>query len=290
MSGKTLVLGSTGMLGSSVYSELEKSELEPISASRTSGVKFDATALNVDELFRAAGLGEGDFVVNCVGLTKSRINELSPSDRALAVRLNIDFPHALASSAESAGVRVIQVATDCVFSGQRGAYTESDDHDPLDVYGKTKSLGEIPSDAVMHLRCSLIGPEVGRSSLFFEWVRQQPKEALITGFTNHNWNGLSSDAFGRIVAGIVKSGAFRPGVQHLVPADTLTKDQLVRGVLDELSRIDVQVESGLASEVVDRTLATENSEFNAQLFGLAGYEQLPNIRQMIHETCSQLAN
>jgi dTDP-4-dehydrorhamnose reductase len=76
----------------------------------------------------------------------------------------------------------------------------------------------------------------------------------------------------------------------LVPADTLTKDQLVRGVLDELSRIDVQVESGLASEMVDRTLETENSEFNAELFRLAGYEELPTIRQMIHETCSQLAN
>ena len=290
MSGKALVLGSTGMLGSAVYSELEKAGLNPISASRTSGVKFDATILMVDELFSSAGLSEGDFVVNCVGLTKSRINELSSGDRALAVRLNVDFPDALASSAERAGVRVIQVATDCVFSGQRGAYSEADKHDPLDVYGKTKSLGEVPSEAVMHLRCSLIGPEVGRSSLFFEWVRQQPKGARITGFTNHNWNGLSSDAFGRIVSGIVKSDAFRPGVQHLVPADTLTKDQLVRGVLDELSRIDVQVQSGLASELVDRTLATENSEFNAQLFGLAGYEQLPTIRQMIHETCSQLAN
>lgn len=290
MSAKTLVLGSTGMLGSAVYSELEKAGLNPISASRTSGVKFDATTLMVDELFSSAGLSEGDFVVNCVGLTKSRINELSSGDRALAVRLNIDFPDALASSAERAGVLVIQVATDCVFSGQRGAYTESDKHDPLDVYGKTKSLGEVPSDAVMHLRCSLIGPELGRSSLFFEWVRQQPKDANITGFSNHNWNGLSSDAFGRIVSGIVKSDAFRPGVQHLVPADTLTKDQLVRGVLDELSRFDVRVESGLAREMIDRTLATENSDLNAELFRLAGYEQLPTIRQMIHETCSQLAN
>jgi dTDP-4-dehydrorhamnose reductase len=278
------------MLGSAVYSELEKAGLNPISASRTSGVKFDATTLMVDELFSSAGLSEGDFVVNCVGLTKSRINELSSGDRSLAVRLNIDFPDALASSAERAGVRVIQVATDCVFSGQRGAYTESDYHDPLDVYGKTKSLGEIPSDAVMHLRCSLIGPELGRSSLFFEWVRQQPRGASVTGFTNHNWNGLSSDAFGRVVSGIIKSGVFRSGVQHLVPADTLTKDQLVRGVLNELSRFDVQVESGLSSEMVDRTLATENSELNAELFRLAGYEQLPTIRQMIHETCIQLAN
>ena len=290
MAGKVLVLGSTGMLGSAVYSELEKAGLSPISASRTSGVRFDATELLVDDLFIDSGLREGDFVVNCVGLTKSRIDETSPRDRALAVKLNIDFPNVLAASAERSGVRVIQVATDCVYSGLRGSYSELDKHDPLDVYGKTKSLGEVPSESVMHLRCSLIGPELGRSSLFFEWVRQQPHGAQVTGFTNHNWNGLSSDAFGRIVSGIVKAGAFRPGVQHLVPQDSLTKDQLVRSVLGELSRPDVAVASGLASENVDRTLSTEDPAFNAELFKVAGYDQLPTIREMIHETCSQLAN
>ena len=284
------MLGSTGMLGSAVYSELSRSGLNPISASRTSGVKFDATTLLVDELFSNAGIGAGDYVINCVGLTKSRIDERSAKDRALAVRLNIDFPNALASSAERAGVKVIQVATDCVYSGLKGSYSESDKHDPLDVYGKTKSLGEIPSESTMHLRCSLIGPEIGRNSLFFEWVRQQPGGSKVTGFTNHLWNGLSSDAFGRIVSGIVRSGSFRAGVQHLVPADAQTKDQLVRTVLLELSRSDVQVESGIADHSIDRTLRTDDIEFNAQLFRMAGYEQLPTIEQMVHETCSQLAN
>jgi dTDP-4-dehydrorhamnose reductase len=88
----------------------------------------------------------------------------------------------------------------------------------------------------------------------------------------------------------VKSGSFRAGVQHLVPADVQTQDQLVRTVLNELSRSDVQVESGLSDHPIDRTLSTENAEFNAQLFRMAGYEQLPTIRQMVHETCSQLAN
>ena len=290
MTAKVLVLGSTGMLGSAVFSQLEKSGLNPISASRTSGVRFDATTLLVDQLLSAADISAGDYVINCVGLTKSRIDETSPADRALAVRLNVDFPDALASAAGRAEVKVIQVATDCVYSGLKGSYSESDKHDPLDVYGKTKSLGEVPSQNMMHLRCSLIGPEIGRSSLFFEWVRQQPKGSRVTGFTNHLWNGLSSDAFGRIVSGIVRSESFRSGVQHLVPADLQTKDQLVRTVLEELSKTDVQVESGLATYPVDRTLSTDQADFNAELFRLAGYEQLPTIRQMVHETCSQLAN
>jgi dTDP-4-dehydrorhamnose reductase len=65
----------------------------------------------------------------------------------------------LAIFAEDSGAKVIQIATDCVFSGSNGSYLETDPHDATDVYGKTKSDGEIESSAVMQLRCSIIGRE-----------------------------------------------------------------------------------------------------------------------------------
>jgi hypothetical protein len=126
--------------------------------------------------------------------------------------------------------------------------------------------------------------------LFFEWVRQQPEGSKITGYTNHVWNGLSSDAFAQIVAAIVKSGGFRAGVQHLVPSDVVTKDALVRMVLDELQRADVEVAAGQAEHKVDRTLATDDPGFNQELFEIAGYKKLPTIREMVSRTCSELAN
>jgi dTDP-4-dehydrorhamnose reductase len=229
-------------------------------------------------------------VANCVGLTKSRIDEASLASRSSAVRLNIDFPAELARVAEATGVKILQVATDCVFSGQIGSYSESSPHDPFDVYGKTKSLGETPSPHVMHLRCSLIGPELGRNSLFFEWVRQQPQGAQISGYTDHLWNGLSSKAFGKVIVGILTQELFKPGVQHLVPADQVTKDQLVRLELDALGRNDVEVTSTTSPKAVDRTLSTENPDFNQQLFAAAGYSALPTISQMVGEICADLPN
>ena len=287
---RVLILGSTGMLGSAVAEALKSSSFEVLTASRTSGIRFDAEKLDVASLFSAAGLGAGDYVVNCVGLTKSRIDEYSVSSRRSAVRLNVDFPAELARVASISGVKVIQVATDCVFSGQAGSYGESAAHDALDVYGKTKSLGEIPSASVMHLRCSLIGPELGRNSLFFEWVRQQPSGAAISGFTDHIWNGLSSKAFGKIVAGILSNKLFRAGVHHLVPADKVTKDQLVRLELDALGRSDVSVTSTTSPKSVDRTLSTENPDFNESLFAAGGYPSLPTISQMVGEICADLPN
>lgn len=287
---RVLVLGSTGMLGSAVVNELSFSGLNPQVASRTQGIQFDAGELKAVELLRVANLGEGDFVVNCVGLTKSRIDGSSTDSRALAVRLNVDFPVALAKAAKSLGVKVIQVATDCVFSGIDGKYLETSPHDALDVYGKTKSLGEVPSASVMHLRCSLIGPELGRNSLLFEWVRQQAQGAKILGYTNHLWNGLTSKAFGKIVSGIIKSDLFESGVHHLVPADQVTKDELVRLELKHLGRHDVAVDAAAAAYAVDRTLRTTNSEFNSKLFMSAGYIAIPTIEEMVSEICADLPN
>lgn len=287
---KVLVLGSTGMLGSAVFSELFRSGANVQEASRTRGVTFDATKLEVDDLLARSGIGEGDFVINCVGLTKARIDESSILSRALAVRLNVDFPNRLALDAQQRGVKVIQVATDCVFSGQVGSYAEDASHDALDVYGKTKSLGESPSDSVMHLRCSLIGPELGRNSLFFEWVRQQPANSHINGFTNHIWNGLSSAAFAKIARSIIEQELFSPGVQHLVPRDKVTKDELVRIELTALGRTDVLVTSSEATHRVDRTLSTKNQSTNADLFRAAGYPEVPTVAQMVDELCAELAN
>ncbi len=278
---KVLVLGATGMLGSAVANVFVGSKFELLTASRTSGLRFDAESLEVGPLFKSAELSSGDFVINCVGLTKSRIDEISLASRSSAVRLNVDFPAELARIAEASGVKVIQVATDCVFSGKTGSYTESSQHDPLDVYGKTKSLGEVPSANVMHLRCSLIGPELGRNSLFFEWVRQQPSGAQISGYTDHLWNGLTSKAFGEIALGIIQNDLFKAGVQHLVPADRITKDELVRMELELLGRDDVRVTSESSGKPVDRTLLTNNPSFNSAIFSSAGFSRPPTIAEMI---------
>ena len=287
---RVLVLGSTGMLGSAVEDAIRESGVDAITASRTQGVRFDAKDLGSAELIAAAGLGAGDYIINCVGLTKVRIDESSRTSRDLAVKLNIEFPSNLAAAAEQSSVKVVQIATDCVFSGTGGNYSEAAGHDAFDVYGKTKSLGEVPSENVMHLRCSLVGPEIGRSSLFFEWIRRQPEGAKISGYTNHIWNGLSSRAFGKVVTGIFRENLFSAGVQHLVPANQVTKDSLVRMELAALGRRDVSVLPVSADIAVDRTLLTENNKQNRELFLAAGYSEIPTIEQMVLDTCENLPN
>ena len=281
---RVLVIGSTGMLGGTVFQTLTGRGLEVLEASRSRGLIFDAEVDSVEDLLRKAGVRAGDFVVNCVGLTKAHIFEDNKESIARAIRLNVLFPLALARASEELNLRVIQVATDCVFSGAEGKYLESSPHNAYDAYGKSKSLGEVKSEHVMHLRCSLVGPEGdGRQSLFFEWVRALEPESQINGYVNHHWNGLTSLAFAKIVAGILQSDTFIPGTHHLVPADQLTKYELIKLELELLKREDVQVEAFQAEEYIDRTLATHAPETNIMLFAVAGYKRVPTIREMMEE-------
>lgn len=172
----------------------------------TKPLKFDAASKNAIE-FAKANFQRGDFVINCIGLTKARIDSQSIHSRQTATQVNSLFPNDLALAAEQIGFKVLQVATDCVFSGKNGGYSEDSRHDALDVYGKTKSLGESPSPNVLHLRCSLIGREApGRNTLLYNWVTMQSHSARISGYTNHKWKGLTNQAFGKIVGGMIKGG------------------------------------------------------------------------------------
>ena len=82
----------------------------------------------------------------------------------------------------------MQIATDCVYSGKKGSYNEDDLHDALDVYGKTKSLGEAQSPNLLNIRCSIIGPEQGKHVSLLEWFLTQEPGAKLQGFAHHHWN------------------------------------------------------------------------------------------------------
>jgi dTDP-4-dehydrorhamnose reductase len=282
---KVLVLGGRGMIGAGVVAALEAAGVQVIKTSRTptspTTLQFEAGTDALEPLL--AFLHPGDYIFNGIGLIKQRINENSIEDRQKAISFNADFPHRLAKAAEAKGIRVIQVATDCVYEGTLGNYAESAKHDASDVYGKTKSLGEVPSPAVMHLRCSVIGPETGASLSLFEWVRKQPTNSQLTGYTDHLWNGVTSDAFGRIIAGIVTKDQFTPGLQHLVTASVVSKANLVRAIAARCGRTDITVTDVSTAKPVDRTLQTENPERNESLWKAAGYSTIPSVEQLVAE-------
>lgn len=279
---RVAILGPNGMLGRAMRSEFDKAGLEFLTVGRNGPQGVDANQPEIAASRVLGGLDSGDFVVNCIGLTKSKIEGITPQQVSSAVLVNSLFPLALAEAANKRGIKLVQIVTDCVFSGSRGSYLESDVHDPIDIYGKTKSLGEPVLENTLNLRCSFIGPEMpGRNSLFFEWVRQLPKNTSVKGYTNHLWNGVTSQTAAAIVSGLVMSSTWTSGTRHIVPRGTVTKFELIQLVASRIGRKDIRVEEHKTEVGVDRTLDTRFPEFNLRAFQSAGFSKVPNLTELV---------
>lgn len=284
MVARVVVLGAEGMLGSATARRLREAPgLEVLGTGRApaAGSGLATYAVESSELRDLLGaFGPGDYVINCVGLTKHKMNDQLAVDRSAAVLINAMLPYRLAEIAEERGFHVIQIATDCVYSGAHGGYNELADHDPLDVYGKTKSLGEVPSTHFLNLRCSIVGREVrGRTSLV-EWFLSQPERSTIHGYTDHRWNGVTTAVFAELTAGLVSAGSLLSGTHHFVPADIVDKRRLLELVRDRFER-DVTIVPVETGHPVDRTLTTIHADVNRQLWTFAGYTEAPTISELV---------
>lgn len=241
-----LVLGASGMLGSMVLSYLRDQVGVEARGTVRGGVpeklrtladmlvEFDASVDPERQLSAIASSFRPDYIINCIGIIKPHCQDNDPDGIVRAIRINALFPHLLAHATTNVlpGAKILQIATDCVYSGKTGNYDEAAKHDALDVYGKTKSLGEINERHVLNLRCSIIGPELkGRLSLL-EWFLSQPDGSRVQGYAHHEWNGVTTLQFAELCVMLMRGRTFadwraKGGRLHYVINETVNKYQLL---------------------------------------------------------------
>jgi dTDP-4-dehydrorhamnose reductase len=281
---KILILGASGMLGSQLLKYFNKSQFQIYSTKRDSVTnpnqfRFDAAIDNVSRITnKIIGV---DYVINCIGVIKPHILNSNPESIEKSIRVNSLFPHILNSDAMDKNYRIIQIATDCVFSGKHGSYNEISPHDPQDVYGKTKSLGEVRSNNFMNVRSSIIGPEEGRSTSLWEWVVNQPLNATIDGYTDHFWNGVTTKVFAELCFGLINRDIFRAGTFHFLPENTVSKFELVKQIAGRNNRLDIKITPKTTGDAINRTLGTLDPAFNVAMWNSAGYSTPPKIEEMV---------
>lgn len=245
MKTKILVLGSTGMLGHMVLKVLSKEETFEVMGThlnnRDDPFYFDAeSGLEKLDLI-CEKKGGYDYFINCIGITKDRIDEKSSESIPNAIRINSIFPHQLAEFAKRKDVQVIHISTDGVFSGAAECYDEDAPHDCTDVYGKTKSLGEVRSGNFLNIRCSIIGPSPFEKRGLFEWFYSQPEGSEVPGYINHLWNGVSTFQFAELCQKVIKDNQFNrlrdeSWIFHFVPNQPVSKYELLNILKSTLSK------------------------------------------------------
>ncbi len=280
---KILVVGSSGMIGSTVLRVLsEKSDSDVFGSIRDESCKrFFSKSIaarliagidveQTDHLVKLLDQIRPDVVVNCSGLTK---HKPEADDPLVSIPINTLMPHRLAGLCKLIGARLIHISTDCVFSGAKGSYVEEDFADARDVYGKSKALGELYYPHTVTLRTSTIGHELQSQYGLLDWFLAQ--EGCCKGYSRAIFSGLPTVVFAQVIRDVVIPNLALSGLYH-VAAKPINKLDLLGLIADVYGKqIDIIPDDKL---ILDRSL-------NAQRFQLAtGYiaPEWPELINTMH--------
>jgi dTDP-4-dehydrorhamnose reductase len=281
---KILVLGVSGMLGNvmlrvmaetaehdvraTARSPVVRRHFEPALAERiVTGVDVE----NFDALAAIFAEVRPDVVVNCIGLVKQLAQGRDPLQ---ALPINSLLPHRLARLCALVGARLIHVSTDCVFSGRKGGYRESDPSDAEDFYGKSKFLGEVAYPNTITLRTSIIGHELQSAHGLIDWFLAQQWECR--GYRRAIFSGVPTVILARIIRDVVIPLPELYGVYH-VAAHPISKYELLRLVAEAYGKqIEIVPDDQVA---IDRSLNAE------RFFAATGYapSDWPELIRSMHD-------
>ncbi|MGB9082223.1 MAG: SDR family oxidoreductase [Desulfuromonadaceae bacterium] len=284
MMTKILILGATGMLGNTLLCDL----------SRRDGFEVHATARNraglerwfspeqlerinvpvdvgdFDSVVRVLAEVRPDVVINCIGVIKQLAGA---KDSLMCIKINALFPHCLAKACERIGARLIHISTDCVFSGKKGGYVESDFPDCDDLYGRTKLLGEVDYPHAVTLRTSIIGHELNSCVSLIDWFLAQ--EGRVRGYTRAIYSGFPTVEMARIIAEIVIP---RPGLSGLyqVSSEPISKYDLLCLVRERYGK-KIEIDP-------DYEFFCDRSLDSSKFFAATGYvpPAWPELVEMMH--------
>lgn len=203
---------------------------------KNSNIQGGVDAQDIEQALKVVRELKPDVIVNCIGAIKQRA---SAEDPVVSITLNSLLPHRLAAEAENWGGRLIHFSTDCVFSGNRGDYTEADPSDAEDLYGKSKHLGELIRGNALVLRTSIIGRELEHHASLLDWFLLG-RHQKVRGFTRAWWSGVTTNHLSTLVGEIIGQSGYLKGL-YQVSSGKISKYDLL-GLLKQAYGLSVEIE------------------------------------------------
>ena len=269
---KIIILGCTGRLGNTItkyFFGINDCEIYPIIRDY-SKIKFFKQKyhenfigiknfLDFSELRRVIEPLKADIIINCIGIT-NKFSSDKPFMIQEFIKINSLFPHQLYQVCSENNIRLIHFSTDCIFSGKKGSYSETDIPDPIDIYGKSKLLGELDYENCITIRKSIIGHELSSKNGLLEWFIGQKE--VVQGFKKVVFSGLTTLELSEILEKYIIPSENLQGIIN-VTGKSITKYELLKNIAKIYKKsINLKPDE---SVVIDRSL--DGSKFSS----LTGY-------------------
>ena len=216
-------------------------------------------AENFDLILNVFDLVKPKVVINCIGVIKQLPTAKDPLP---TLSINSIFPHRVAKLCRAANARFINLSTDCVFSGARGNYLETDTPDAVDLYGQSKHWGEVTNENCLTIRTSIIGRELGTAHSLVDWfLSNRGLNQTLKGFTRAIYTGFPTIVLADILADVIETKTSAQGLWHL-SSDPINKFDLLQMINKEFkANLEIEPDSNFHC---DRSLNSEGyrREFN----------------------------
>lgn len=271
---RILILGGNGMIGHKMYQFISKNYQDTWVSLRHNLSSYSYSEIynsekvidkidlsNFKLLLNQLNLINPDVIINACGITIRRGIDALKSN---SIILNSALPHFLNEWVVSNKKRLIHFSTDCVFSGKKGDYLDNDIKDAIDLYGLTKSMGEvIDSKFTITLRGSMIGRELENKTELLEWFLNQ-KNKVINGFTNVIYSGITTVRMAEIVLKIINEYPNLSGIYN-ISSEPISKFDLLKTWNDNFS-INATIE-------IDKNYSSNKNLISDKLFKTIELEQ-----------------
>lgn len=264
---KVLILGSTGMLGHILFGylqQMDRYDLHDVvfkNKLREESIVCDIT--DREKLSNIIKNIAPKYIINCIGI----LIKGSLTDPSNAIYINAYFPHFLVKMANTINAKVIHISTDCVFSGKKGSYTESDFRDADDTYGRSKALGEFNLENHLTIRTSIVGPELKTNGEgLLHWFLNQTNP--INGFKKAFWGGVTTLECAKAINTALEQNL--AGLINLTNGLKISKYDMLLLFRNNFPHNNITI-NGVDGKEVDKSLISERSDFK---YTVPSYEQM----------------
>lgn len=235
-------------------------------------INFGIDIRSEDSVHKLVSNIKPDFVINCVGVVKQLP---SSQDPLTILPINALFPHILSKICLDSGAKLIHFSTDCVFSGEKGMYKESDIADARDIYGLSKYLGEIKGPNLLTIRTSIIGHELNTNQSLLEWFLSQ--KSSVKGYRRAIFSGFPTIEIAKILENYIIPNTELSGLYH-ISSDPISKFELLNMTaniydkeIDIIADDSIQIDRSLDSSLFRKTTGFHPRPWSDLLLSMHDY-------------------
>ena len=243
---RIIILGSNGLLGNTIIRYFfenfnyetygfcrDSSKLGFLNKNDFKRIKIVKDIFNTEDLKKKIEKIKPDVIINSIGITNKIKNQNSNFIQKI-IHVNSLFPHQLQQLCLQLDIRLIHLSSDCVFSGDKGFYSEQDNPDPIDIYGKSKLLGELDYENTITIRKSVIGHEISSKNGLLEWFLKQ--EGEVKGYKKAIFSGITVLELAKVIDMHIIPNQNLRGVYH-VSGQSISKYNLLKIIASEYKKV-----------------------------------------------------